>query len=126
MIQNTSEVEKLFQISWEDTLRTFKLFDKGGFKELKPVKTLIEDLIEKGENKNLRLGTTLYDLIFSRSLENGLRLGQNRIRISTVDENQYRVIYSDGIVKKLEFSISDLSDERLRKLLNTLKETKID
>ena len=126
MGHHTSEVEKLFQISWEETLRRFELFDKGGFENLRPVKTLIEDLIEIGENKNLRLGTSLYDLIFSRSKENGLRSGQHRIRLSVVDENEYNLTYSDGMVKQQDFKLSDLKDERLIYLLETLKGTKID
>lgn len=126
MDHHTSEVEKLFQISWEETLRRFELFDKGGFEKLRPVKTLIEDLIEIGENKNLRLGTSLYDLIFSRSIENGLRSGQHRIRLSVVEENEYNLTYSDGMVKQHDFKFSDLKDERLIYLLNTLKGIKID
>lgn len=126
MDHHTSEVEKLFQISWKETLRRFELFDKGGFEKLRPVKTLIEDLIEIGENKNLRLGTSFYDLIFSRSKENGLRSGQHRIRLSVVDKNEYYLTYSDGKVIQQDFKLSDLKDERLIDLLNTLKGTKID
>ena len=126
MDHHTSEVEKLFHISWKETLRRFELFDKGGFEKLRPVKTLIEDLIEIGENKNLRLGTSFYDLIFSRSKENGLRSGQHRIRLSVVDKNEFYLTYSDGKVIQQDFKLSDLKDERLIDLLNTLKGTKID
>lgn len=126
MDNRTIEISKRFQDSWEETQRIFDLFDNGEFERLKPVKKFIAELKEKGENNHFRIGTSLYRLIFSRSVEYGLREDQKRILIDTIALNDYEIIFSDGFKKYREYRISDLNDNRLTKLLETLKGTLAD
>ena len=78
---------------------------------------LIAKLKEKGENNHFRIGTSLYRLIISRSVEHELRDDQKRIMIDTIALNHYEIIFSDGFKKYREYRISDLADNRLTKLL---------
>lgn len=117
---------KRFHDSWEETQQIFDLFDKGGFERLKSVKQFIADLKEKGESSHFRIGTSLHRLIFSRSVEHGLREDQKRIIIDTIGLNDYQVTFRDGFNKYREYRISDLSDNRLIQLLETLKGTLAD
>ena len=126
MDSRSTEITKRFQDSWEETQRTFDLFDNGGFERLKPVKKFIAYLKEKGEDNHFRIGTSLYRLIFSRSVERGLRDDQKRIIIDTIALNDYEIIFSNGFNKYREYRISNLNDERLTKLLETFKETFVD
>ena len=126
MDSRTIEITNRFQESWEETQRIFDLFDDGGFKRLKPVKKFIAELKGKGENNHFRIGTSLYRLIFSRSVEHGLREDQKYILIDTIAENDYEVTFKDGFKKYREYRISDLNDVRLAKLLKTLKNTVAD
>jgi hypothetical protein len=126
MDSRSTEITKRFQDSWEETQRTFDLFDNGGFERLKPVKKFIAYLKEKGEDNHFRIGTSLYRLIFLRSVERGLRDDQKRIIIDTIALNDYEIIFSNGFNKYREYRISNLNDERLTKLLETLKGTLVD
>ena len=126
MDSRTLEITNRFQDSWEETQRIFDLFDNGGFERLKPVKKFIAELKEQGENNHFRIGTSLYRLIFSRSVEHGLRDDQKYILIDTIAEKDYEVIFRDGFKKYREYRISDLNDVRLTKLLKTLKNTVAD
>ncbi|GAB5399255.1 MAG: hypothetical protein Aureis2KO_08400 [Aureisphaera sp.] len=126
MDSRTIEITKRFQDSWEETQRIFDIFDNGGFERLKPVKKYIVKLKEKGENNHFRIGTSLYRLIISRSVEHGLRDDQKRIMIDTIALNHYEIIFSDGFKKYREYRISNLTDNRLTKLLETLKSTLVD
>ncbi|WP_406684377.1 hypothetical protein N1F78_01200 [Seonamhaeicola sp. MEBiC1930] len=126
MDSRTIEITKRFQDSWETTQRIFDLFDNSGFEKLKPVKKFIAELKEKGENNHFRIGTSLYRLIISRSIEHGLRDDQKRIMIDTIALNDYEIIFSDGFKKYRQYRISNLNDNRLTKILETLKETLAD
>ena len=126
MDSRTTEITKRFQNSWEETQRTFDLFDNCEFERLIPVKEFIAYLKEKGYGHHFRIGTSLYRLIFSRSVERGLRDDQKRIEIDTIALNDYEIIFSDGFNKYREYRISNLNDERLTKLLETLKGTLVD
>ena len=127
MNNRTLEITKRFEESWIETENIFDLFLKNdGFQRLKPVKQFITDLKLKGANRNFRIGTSLYYLIFSRSVEHGLRDDQKYIKIDTIGLNDYEVIFRDGFKKYREYRISDLNDVRLEKLLKTLQETLAD
>jgi len=104
----------------------FSLLLKNGFDRLIPVLDFIKYLKEKGENQNFRIGTSMYRLIFSRSVEHGLRDDQKMLIIDTLDKNEYEVILRDGLKKYREYRITDLNDIKLTKLLETLKTTLID
>ena len=78
------------------------------------------------EWKYYRVGTSLYTLIFSRSVDFGLRLDQKYIRIEPLHTSEYEVSFKDGHQLYRAYTISDLQDIRLSKLLSTLKDTLID
>ena len=87
------------------------------------VKEFIAYLKEKGYGHHFQIGTSLYKLIFSRFVERGLRDDRKRIKIDTIALNDYEIIFSDGFNKYREYRIFNLNDERLTKLLETLKGT---
>ena len=103
----------------------FETFAKNGFEHLKPLKEFIADLKLEGWNKELRIGTSLYSLIFSRSLEHGLRNDQKFIKIDTIELNEYEVIFKVEKEETSKIKISDLKDSRLDKLLKKMKGTPI-
>ena len=126
MNNRTIEITSRFEKSWNDTEKIFDMLLENGFERLIPVREFITDLKKKGENQHFRIGTSLYRLIFSRSVEQGLRDDQKQLIIDTLDKNDYEVIFRDGFKKYREYRINDLNDFRLTKLLETLKGTLVD
>ena len=126
MNDSAKEILLRFEKSWTDTERFFDLLLSNGFESLIPLKEFILEQKENGENRHFRIGTSLYRLIYSRSVEHGLRPYQKRITIDTVDNHDYIVTYTDGVTKYLEYRLIDLHDERLTILFKTLKDTLVD
>ncbi|MBB3122514.1 hypothetical protein FHS04_000002 [Mesoflavibacter sabulilitoris] len=126
MNNRTIEITSRFEKSWNDTEKIFDMFLENGFERLIPVREFISELKKKGENQHFRIGTSLYPLIFSRSVEYGLRDDQKQLIIDTLDKNDYEIIFKDGFKKYRKYRISDLNDNRLTKLLKTLKGTLVD
>ena len=126
MNNRTKEITSRFEKSWNETEKIFDMLLENGFERLVPVREFISELKEKGENHNFRIGTSMYRLIFSRSIEHGLREDQKQLTIDTLDKNDYQINLRDGIKKYREYRISDLNDIKLTKLLETLKGTLID
>lgn len=126
MNNRTIKITSRFEKSWNDTEKIFDMLLENGFERLIPVREFITELKKKGENQHFRIGTSLYRLIFSRSVEHGLRDDQKQLIIDTLDKNDYEIIFRDGFNKYREYRISDLNDNRLTKMLETLKGTLID
>jgi hypothetical protein len=126
MNNRTIEITSRFEKSWNDTEKIFDMLLENGFYRLIPVREFITELKEKGENQHFRIGTSLYRLIFSRSVEHGLRDDQKQLIIDTLDKNDYEIIFRDGFKKYRDYRINDLNDDRLTKLLETLKGTLVD
>ena len=126
MNNRTIEIKSRFEKSWNDTEKIFDMLLENGFERLIPVREFINELKQKGENQNFRIGTSMYRLIFSRSVEHGLRDDQKQLIIDTLDKNDYEIILRDGFKKYREYRICDLKDIKLIKLLETLKVTLID
>ena len=126
MNNRTIEIISCFEKSWNETENIFDMLLENGFERLIPVREFISELKEKGENQNFRIGASLYRLIFSRSVEHGLRGDQKKLIIDTLDKNDYEIILRDGFKKYREYRINDLNDIKLTKLLETLKVTLID
>jgi hypothetical protein len=129
MQTRTEVILNLFADSWIETERSFeKLINHPGFECLKPLLQFISILKAKGENNHFRIGTTIlrqYQLIISRSVGDRLRKDQKHITIEAY-ENRFEVTLRDGDKIYREYILEDLSDERLTKLLKTLKDTLID
>ena len=115
------EITSRFEKSWNETEKFFDMLLENGFERLIPLREFISKLKAKGENQHFRIGTSLYRLIFSRSIEHGLRDDQKQLIIDTLDKNDYKIIFRDGYKKYKEYRISDLNEVRLIKLLETLK-----
>ncbi len=126
MNNRTTVITFRFEKSWNDTEQVFDMLLENGFERLIPVRELIKELKQKGENQNFRIGTSLYRLIFSRSVEHGLRDDQKQLIIDTLEKNDYEITLRDGFKEYRHYRISELNDIKLTKLLETLKGTLID
>lgn len=127
MASRTDAILSQFAKSWFETeLFLGNLFNNyPGFHRLQPIIQFIAALKEKGEQNYFRLGTSMHDLMISRSVVNGLRRDQKYIIIKTYDD-KFEVRLRDGYKTYREYMVDDLSDERLTKLIDTLRRTVVD
>jgi hypothetical protein len=127
MEETTAEILRRFQESWELTEERFaNLIDLNpGFERLIPVYLFIQKLKDAGNNQFFRLGTSMHELIISRSVNHGLRDDQKSIRIEAFDDS-FEVTLKDGNKMYRQYKIEELGDPRLTGLLETLKSTLID
>ncbi len=127
MNSRTEEILNRFEKSWTETYDRYEmLINNGGFDKWIPIRDLIAEMKENGEWKYFRIGTSMFTLIFSRSVEFRLRTDQKHVKIETLDFNEYEITMRDGDNLYREYRITDLKDEKLKKLLNTLKNTLVD
>ena len=127
MNDRTQEIINRFEKSWNETLERYQmLINNGGFDKWIPIRDLIIEMKENGEWKHFRIGTSMFTLIFSRSVDFGLRTDQKHVKIETLNFDDYEVTFRDADKLYREYRISDLKDNRLTKLLKTLKGTLID
>ncbi len=127
MNERTQEIINRFEKSWNDTLERYQmLINNGGFDKWIPIRDLIIKMKENGDWKHFRIGTSMFTLIFSRSVDFGLRTDQKHVKIETLNFNDYEITFRDADKLYREYRISDLNDIRLTKLLKTLKGTLID
>jgi len=127
MNSRTEEIINRFEKSWTETYDRYEMLIKnGGFDKWIPIRDLISEMKENGEWKYFRIGTSMFTLIFSRSVEFRLRTDQKHVKIETLDFNDYEITMRDGDKLYREYRITDLKDEKLTKLLNTLKNTLVD
>lgn len=124
MDERTTEILKRFTDSWSETEKFYDdLVDNySGFGRLKPVRNFIRTLKQSGENKFFRLGTSVHLLIMSRSVEHGLREDQKRIIIDAYDD-KFEVTLCDGNKIYRQYTVDSLSDKKVSKLIETLKDT---
>lgn len=127
MDDRTEEIINRFKTSWTEVAEFYdEMLSHGGFDKLKPLRQFISDLRESGEDKYFRAGTSLYTFILSRSVNFGLRPDQKYIRIEPYTESDFSVILRDGDKVYREYRLLSLTDGRLNKLLETLKDTLVD
>ena len=127
MNERTQEIINRFENSWNETLERYEmLIDNGGFDKWIPIRDLIIEMKENGEWKHFRIGTSMFTLIFSRSVDFGLRNDQKHVKIETLNYNDYEITFRDADKLYREYRITELNDIRLTKLLKTLKGTLID
>jgi len=123
----TQEILNRFEQSWTETIERYQmLIAHGGFERCVPIRGLIIEMKENGEWKHFRIGTSMHTLLFSRSVDFGLRADQKYVKIEAADLNVYEIALRDADKLYREYKISDLKDTKLIKLLNTLKGTLID
>lgn len=128
MDARTKEILNRFHESWTQTQNYFNdlIENYPGFERLKPIRDFIASGRQKGDDKFFRLGASMHTLIFSRSVDHGLRPDQKQISIEPITENDFEVILRDGTKIYRQYRISDLKDTQLTKLLETLKHTLVD
>lgn len=127
MQNRTQIILNQFAESFTETDLYFKdLIDNySGFERLKPISKFILDLKKKGQSSYFRFGTSIHRLLISRSVEHRLRPDQKYIIIEAYNE-KFEITFRDGEKTYRQYMLEDLSDERLTKLLKTLKHTLID
>ncbi|NRF37631.1 hypothetical protein [Pedobacter foliorum] len=126
MQTRTEVILNQFAASLTETERYFKdlITNYSGFERLKPISQFILDLKEKGEDSCFRFGTSIHLLLISRSVQHGLRPDQKYIVIEAYDD-EFEVTFRDGEKIYRQYRLEHLSDDRLTKLLKTLKHTLI-
>ena len=132
MDNRTEEIIRRFEESWTETESFYRdlLENYDGFSFVEPILELIRKMQDSGESKNFRIGTSMHTLVISRSVVHGLRNDQKEIRIERIDNLkdgfEYEVVMLQGGKRYREYRVSDLSDERVMKLIKSLKGTLID
>ena len=132
MDNRTEEIIRRFEESWSETEGFYRdlLENYEGFSFVKPILQLIEKMKDSGDSQNFRIGTSMHTLVISRSVKHGLRNDQKEIRIERINDLQdgfeYAVVMRQGGERYREYRVTDLSDERVMKLIKTLKGTLID
>jgi hypothetical protein len=124
----TKEILRLFKLSWDETEAFYdKLLNEyPGWDRLKPLRSFISELREKGEDNFFRLGTSMHVLMISRSVKHHLRDDQKYIRIEVIKTDDIEVILRDAPTTYREYRVKDFDDTRIFKLLKTLKDTLVD
>lgn len=82
-------------------------------------------MITTGQDEHFRAGTSMHNLMISRSVNNGLRLDQKYIKLEIFD-NGFEVVFRDGEKIYRSYKIENLKDPKLLKLLKTLESTLVD
>lgn len=127
MDERTKDIVKRFTDSWSETEIFYDdlIANYLGFERLKPIRQFITTLKQNGEDKFFRLGTSIHILVISRSVNHGLRLDQKYIKIDAFD-TKFEVTLLDGNKVYKQYIVDSLDDNRVTKLLRTLKDTLID
>jgi hypothetical protein len=123
----SEEILKRFNESWTETQLFYtNLVDSyDAYDTFIPLLFFLKKLRKAGEDKNFRVGTSMNDLILSRSAEFGLRPDQKFVAVQ-VKGNLFIISFRTGTKLHKEYRIKDLDDERLTGLLQTLKNILID
>ncbi len=126
MDEGIREILDHFKKSWIETLEGYEdLINQQEFDLLIPIYLFIKKLKLAGEDEHFRLGISMQDLIFSRSVESGLRKDRKYIKVKALD-NYFEVTLRDSNKMYRQYSVKDLEDERFTGLLQTLRDTLIE
>ena len=127
MDEKAIEISNRFKNSWIETeIFIHDITDNNiGFERLKAIQQFVMLLKQNGEDQFFRMGTSVHDLIISRSVSHGLRLDQKYIKIAAFD-TKFEVTLRDGFQIYRQYMVDSLDDDSVTKLLKTLKDTLID
>ena len=127
MENRTEAILEQFANSWVETESFFDnlIENYPGFERMKPVRKFISELRRNEGYLSFRLGTSIYNLLISRSVTHGLRVDQKYIKIEAFDK-KFAVTLRDGGKTYREYMLDNLNDYRLTNLLKTLKDTLVD
>lgn len=128
MDDRTAEILSRFNQSWNETESFYdELIDQyESFHFLKPLRLFMMRLREKAGDKFFRLGTSVHNLLISRSVEHGLRADQKYIKIEVIDACHFEVTFRDGNKIYRSYQLKSLEDIKLANLLQTLRHTLVD
>jgi len=128
MDERTTEILRRFKDSWKATKDFYDelIAYSPGWEKIKPVRSFIDILENKGYDNYFRLGTSMDRLLISRSVNYGLRADQKYIIIETISINDFEVVLRDGDKTYREYRLNELTDPRMDKLIETLKHTLAD
>lgn len=128
MEARSAEIVARFQESWVKTEQWYEglVSNHVGFEPLRPILALLARLKAEGASDRFRVGTSMHDLIFSRSVDHGLRDDQKCVKVMWVGGSDFEIVMSDRFKRYREYRVSDLNDERVSRLLKTLEDTLVD
>jgi len=128
MDSRTEEILKRFKESWDHTEASYDRLIQSDewWGRLIPIRQFISKIKGEGYDKHFRLGTSMHALLLSRSVNFGLRIEQKYIKIELIEVNDFEVTLRDGDKIYRQYRLKDINDERVSKLLKTLKSTLVD
>jgi hypothetical protein len=128
MITREEEIINRFKHSWVKTLNIYNdlINNHKGWDKVKPVRDFVQKLQRDGFDNHFRLGTSVYYLLISRSVEHGLRSDQKYIHVDPISPDDFKVTLKDGDKVYRQYRVATLMDEKVSKLLKTLSDTLID
>lgn len=123
----TADLLKRFEESWDKTEHFYiaLLSEYEGWEKVAPILQFIRERRNDDDHHFFRLGTAVHFLVISRSVMHGLRLDQKYIKIMAYN-NEFRVVFGQGDTVYRNYTLTSLKDQRLVKLLKTLKDTLVD
>jgi hypothetical protein len=123
----SKEILKRFSESWDKTEQFYDyLLQENDFEFIRPIKLLINKLRKDEGDKFFRLGTSMHTLIFSRSVDHGLRLDQKYISIEALEKDRFEIMFKDAEKIYRQYRVENLADIQVTKLLKTLKSVIVD
>ncbi|MDP9077864.1 MAG: hypothetical protein M3O71_10605 [Bacteroidota bacterium] len=127
MQNRTEAILEQFANSWIETENFFDRLIENypGFDRLKPIRKFIEELRQNDGHLYFRIGSSMHDLLISRSVKHGMRTDQKYIKIETYDE-KFAITLRDGEKTYREYMVENLNDYRVTNLIKTLKNTLVD
>lgn len=134
MNERTAEILRRFEHSWDQVEARYSgLLGKEGWDFLPELVAFIALLRAQGFDKKFRLGTSMHRLVFSRSVNHGLRQDQKQVMIEPYKNGSYDISFFDfsapgGLIRRYsEFSSDTLTgNKRVMGCLNKLDSTLID
>ncbi len=128
MNDRTQEILNRFNSSWDETEEYYEdlINNYKGFEKLKPILNFIKKLKSNGENNHFRIGTSVHILVFSRSVNFGLRDDQKVLTIDAIYDGRYEVTFKEGCKIYRKYDMNTFDEEIIMKLLASLKSTLID
>ena len=128
MDERSTEIVRRFKESWVEVEARYRdlINNYSGCDKCRPIKGFISQIITVGDNSFFRAGPSMDALILSRSVDFGLRLDQKHIKIEAITADDFEISLKEGSKVYREYRIKDLNDERLAKLMKTLRDTLVD
>lgn len=134
MDPRTTEILNQFTKSWDDTEAHYDMLSQyDGWDFLKELRSFITELRKQNFEEKFRIGTSMHRLIFSRSVDHGLRKDQKQLVIDAFKNGSYDILFYDftapgDLIRKYdEFRTTELTEnKRLMNALNKLANTVVD